>query len=86
MSEVKLKDLPEDSSDIFEKNMLDRYSSLPVISFSSGRYAIVGQICFAEFLYFCSLKNYIFSDENQPTILIKELLEELTNNIDKGTP
>ena len=66
LSEAELKELPEDSPDIFKKNMLDRYMSRPDVSFASGKCAIVDQMCFAEFLRYYSLRNCRYNSDSQP--------------------
>ena len=76
LSEAELKELPEDSSDIFKKNMLDRYMNRPDVSFASGKYAIVDEMCFAEFLRYYSLRNCRYNSDSQPIELTEELLEE----------
>ena len=76
LSEAELKELPQDSSDILKKNMLDRYMNQPDVSFASGKYAIVDQMCFAEFLRYCSLRNCHHNSDSQPIELTEELLEE----------
>ena len=48
--EKDISELPEDSGDIFKRNMIDRYIDRPSITFSSGKYAILDSFYFAEFL------------------------------------
>ena len=46
------------------------------VSFPSEKYAIVDQMCFAEFLRYYSLRNCRYSSDSQPIELTEELLEE----------
>ena len=48
--EDEIGELPDDSTDIFERNMLDRYLDRPNKFFKGGLYEIVDRLCFAEFL------------------------------------
>ena len=46
LSEEEIAELPDDSSDVYKRNMIDRYLGRPSI----GIYEIVGQLCFSEFV------------------------------------
>ena len=46
----ELDELPDDRNDIFQMNMLDRYTDRPDSHFQTGKYAILENLCFAEFL------------------------------------
>ena len=48
----KIDELLDDSTDIFQRNMLDRYIDRPNEHFKNGRYRQIHQLCFAEFLSF----------------------------------
>ena len=50
LNEEEIKELPEDSSNIFKKNMIDRYMDRPNSHFADGKYGAVAFICFADFL------------------------------------
>ena len=50
LNEEEIKELPEDSTDIFKKNMIDRYMDHPNSQFVGGKYGAVAFICFADFL------------------------------------
>ena len=47
--------MPEDSTDIFKRNNIDRYLARPSVSFCAGKYSILGSFCFAEFTAYYSL-------------------------------
>ena len=74
LSENEINELPEDSTAIFKKNMLDRYCDRP--SDLSGIYRSVAKMCYAEFLRFYSVV-YDENNENdcQPNQLEDELIE-----------
>ena len=40
----------EDSTEIFQRNMLDRYLDRPDESFKNGMYREISNMCFSEFL------------------------------------
>ena len=46
----EIDELPEDSTDIFECNILDRYIDRPGKNFMAGTYRAIDVMCFAEFL------------------------------------
>ena len=47
---VKIDELPNDSTDIFQWYMLDCYLDHPDKTFKLGQYQIIDQFCFAQFL------------------------------------
>ena len=55
----ELDELPDGSTDIFQRNMLDRYTNIPDSHFQNGEYAILENLCFAEFLsyYYAESKD-----------------------------
>ena len=58
-SKEEIDELPEDSLDIFKRNMIDRYIDRPNSSFLNGKYSILDSFCYAEFLahYYLLPKN-----------------------------
>ena len=42
LKEEESSELPENSQDIFQRNMLDRHKDCPNSSFANGKYAIIG--------------------------------------------
>ena len=80
-SEEELSELPADSCDIFKHNMLDRYMDRPNETFKKGKYRVVNNICYAEFLsyYYLDTKSKKDDDDgdndNQPNVLNDELME-----------
>ena len=75
-SEEEISKMPEDSTDLFKKNMLDRYLDRPDAQFCNGRYTRLNNMCYAEFLANYSLESNPLKNENdsQPVIL-DELLK-----------
>ena len=49
-SKEEMCQLPDESEDIFERNMLDRYMDRPDRLFCNGHYAVLNDYCSAEFL------------------------------------
>ena len=49
-SKEEIDELPEDSCDIFKRNMIDRYMDRPNKTFLGGKYSILDSFCYAEFL------------------------------------
>ena len=45
--EKDISQLPEDSRDIFKKNVIDRYIGRPNLSFCGGKYSVLDSFCFA---------------------------------------
>ena len=62
--------LPDHSTNLFQHNMLDRYLDRPNRDFKNGKYNIIDQLCFAEFLslYYTDPKSKdCSSNDCQPT-------------------
>ena len=69
----------EDSTDIFKRNMLDRYMDRPDVKFAGGKYSILDRFCYAEFLsHYVLVSGKTDNEENdsQPEILTENVLEE----------
>ena len=77
-SKEEIDELPEDSCDIFKQNMIDRYIDRPNKTFLGGKYSILDDFCYAQFLahYYVvpKLSNDLVND-SQPTILQESVLE-----------
>jgi len=58
--------LPPDSKDVFKRNMLDRYLARPNKSYKKGKFQILDNLCYAEFLcyYFLDCKAKTDNDDN----------------------
>ena len=78
LTEEEMNLLPEESTDIFRRNNLDRYMDRP--DQSCGKFSILDSFCFAEFLAQYTLiskpKDEDIVDEYQPDILPDEVIEE----------
>ena len=73
-SEGELQEMPEDSTDISKRNMLDRYMDSPDLTYAGGKYSIVNSFCYAEFLAHYVLvpaKTNDTENDSQPVILQK---------------
>ena len=55
-SQQEIHELPDESEDIFKKNMLGRYMDRPGEKFQNGKFASVNSLCYGEFhrYYFVS--------------------------------
>ena len=74
----QIDELPEDSTEIFQRYTLDRYLDRPDESFKNGMYREISNMCFSEFLSLFYPKSRTTKDlENdyRPVILDDELLE-----------
>ena len=49
LTEDELNVLPEESTNVFKRNMLDRYMERPNKTFKNGKFSAIDTICFAEF-------------------------------------
>ena len=81
-SKEELHDLPEDSIDVFKRNMIDRYMERPNSSFANRKYRIIDSFCYANFLAHYYLLPKISDDiinDNQPTVLEESLVEDNHN-------
>ena len=72
-----IEELPIDSTDLFQRNMLDRYLDCPNESFRNGEDKVTDKLCFAEFLSLYYIKPKLVENENdsQPVILYDELMK-----------
>jgi len=87
-SEEEIANMPEDETDIFKKNMLDRYTDRPNLTYKNGKYRIIDSLCYAEFLSNYTLNSKILNEEendSQPEIL-NELLFLENSTLPKSVP
>ncbi|XP_066911415.1 uncharacterized protein [Clytia hemisphaerica] len=87
-SEEELSELPEDSEDVFKKNILDRYIDRPNITFSNGKYREIDYLCYAQFCSNYELDKKIdyaeLINDNQPNVLDDSVVEE--NHVENTLP
>ena len=74
LSKTEIEKLPEESTVVFKRNMLDRYCDRPDSTFANGRYFVLDSFCFAQFLRYYSLKHTEIND-CQPNELTDDLIE-----------
>ena len=77
-----LNELPDDSANVFQGNILDCYLDRPD-RVSNGKCAVIDSQCFAEFLsfyYHQSKSKPELHNNSQPVVLDDELME--TNHLD----
>ena len=74
----QIAELDDDSTEIFNSNIIERYSDRPDATFMNGVYSEIDNLCMAEFAAFY-YKQYKTEDckanDNQPVILSDEILE-----------
>ena len=58
----QIDELPEDSTEIFHRNMLDKYLDRPNESFKNGMYREISNTCFSEFLSLFHAKSRTTKD------------------------
>ena len=78
-----LDELPDNNTNVFQRNMLDRYLDRPDREFQNGKFAVIDSQCFAEFLsfYYFQLKSKPeLHNDSHPVVLDDELME--TNHLD----
>ena len=77
-SREKIAELDDDSTDIFNSNIIERYCERPNRTLMNGIYAQVDALCLAEFASYY-YKQYLRKEDedndNQPVILSDEALE-----------
>ena len=73
-SKAEIEELEPDSTDVFKRNMVERYIDRPNQTFRKGLYAAVDKLCLATFLAYYYVQ-YTPTDENdsQPDILTEEI-------------
>ena len=78
LREDEISDLPEDSKEIFKRNMMDRYIDRPNADYENGKYAVLDSMRFVEFLRYYSLakKNHNLDNDYQPEELTNKVIEE----------
>ena len=76
--EDEIGELPDDSADIFQRNMLDRYLDRPNKFFKGVLYKIVDRLCFAEFLSSCYVDaklSKLLENDSQPVVLDDKVMD-----------
>ena len=74
-SQEQISQLPDESEDIFKRNILDRYMDRPDKLFCNGYYAVLSDFCYAEFLRYYYLAPHIEENNRLPVELSDEILE-----------
>ena len=75
-SEKELSELRDNSPNIFKKSNIDRYMERPNATFCNGKYSIVVDFCYTEFLAYYTLGNKPSkTGEYQPDELDDNLIE-----------
>ena len=69
-----LKNLLDDSRNIFMKSNIDRYMKRPNVQFCNGKYSILDDFCYAELLVY-------YTHEKKSRKAIKYQSDELDHNL-----
>ena len=87
-SAEEIEELPDDSDDLFKRNMLDRYIDRPNAIFKGGKFRMFNQICYATF---CA--NYVLDTSKKSThendwqpIVLDECVNELNHETNQTLP
>ena len=57
LSEKELSELPDNSPNIFKKSNIDRHGERPSATFCIGKYSILDNFCYKDFLVYYTFKN-----------------------------
>ena len=57
LSEKERSKLPGDSPNIFKKLNIDRYKERPNATFCNGKFGVLNDFCYAEFLAYYTLES-----------------------------
>ena len=79
-SAKELEELPDDSVEVFKKNNLDRYMERPNASFKKGKYAVLDEFCYAEFL------SYYYLDTKPLPAATNDCQPEVLDDDDSDKP
>ena len=74
-SRQETSELPEESEDIFKKNVLDRYMDRPDEKFQNGKFASVNSVYYVEFLWYYHVSTISNEIDWQPVELADDMLE-----------
>ena len=74
-SQQEISELPDESEDIFKKNMLDRYMYKPDQMFQNGKFSLVNSSCYAELLRYYYVSTISNVNDWQPVELTDDMLE-----------
>ena len=75
LTEDEIRDLPEESIEIFKRNMIDRYIDRPSQTFANGKFRILDSFCYAEFLINYYIAPKPVENDCQPEELIGQVIE-----------
>ena len=91
-SPEEIEELPDDSDDLFKRNMLDRYIDRPNATFKGGKFKKFDDMCYATFnanYVLDSTKKTIQGNDWQPIVLDETVNESNHDNnetLPKNTP
>ena len=86
-SEGEIEQLDPESTDIFKRNMIERYVDRPNRTFNNGRYAIADTLCLATFLAYYYLPFELQdANDSQPDILNDDSINNASNSLPSTLP
>ena len=71
----EINESPDESEDIFQKNMFDRYMDRPDEKFQNGKLASLHSLCYAEFLRYYYVSNISNENDWQSLDFTDDMLE-----------
>ena len=75
----ELSKLPDNNPNIFKKSNIDRYMGRPNTTFCNGKYSILDDFCYTEFLAHYTLRN-------KPSETVEYQPDELDDNLIENAP
>lgn len=72
-SPEQIEELDPDSTDIFKRNIVDRYVDRPDPNFKKGSYAVVDNMCLAIFASYYYVDYCIDNNDSQPDLLTDDV-------------
>jgi len=86
-SENEIQELSEDSSEVFKRNMLDRYVDRPNREFQHGKYAILDNMCYASFCahYTLDTKSGVNAENDWQPVVLDDGVNEI-NHVEMPFP
>ena len=78
-SNQQISELEDDSTDIHNSNIIERYSDRPTSTYMGNKFVEVDQLCLAEFAsyyYTCYFPIEDQTNDNQPIVLTDQILED----------
>lgn len=69
----QIEELEPDSTDIFKRNIVDRYIDRPNVCFQKGAYSVVDNMCLGIFTSYFYVDYCIENNDSQPDLLTDDI-------------